>query len=136
MEFGLCRQDGQLKAYGAGLLSSFGELEYACAPYRPAGDTDEMPEYLPWDPMVAAEKSFPITSYQPTYFVADSLTDAKLKMRQFCETINRPFYARFNANTNRFGASVYQPLLTTQFDANTTHNSVWVDRAVNPVVEE
>mmetsp|Transcript_3858 Transcript_3858/g.8026 ORF Transcript_3858/g.8026 Transcript_3858/m.8026 type:complete len:467 (-) Transcript_3858:403-1803(-) len=108
VEFGVCREDGQLKAYGAGLLSSFGELEYSCAPYRPAGDADEYPELLPWDPVVAAETDFPITTYQPTYFVAQNLADAKQRMRKFCESMNRPFYARYNSNTQ----------------------GVWVDRAV------
>ena len=52
VEFGLCRQGGLIKAYGAGLLSSFGELEYACSPDRPAagGREEPFPEYRPWDP--------------------------------------------------------------------------------------
>ena len=33
---GIWERASAVKAYGAGLLSSFGELEYACSPVRPA----------------------------------------------------------------------------------------------------
>lgn len=100
VEFGLVREGGELKAYGAGLLSSPGELTYAC-------ESDE-PDRVNWDPDVAADQNFPITSYQPVYFVADSLQSGKEKMREFAKGLQRPFYARYNPMTQR----------------------IWVDRAV------
>ena len=101
VEFGLCREDGDIKAFGAGLLSSFGELEYACSPVRPAGGTDESPILKPWEPDVAAMQDYPITTYQPVYFVADSLRDAKERMRHFCdESINKPFGVRYKHFSN------------------------------------
>ena len=104
VEFGLCREDGKNKAYGAGLLSSFGELEYSCKerdenvqpPYEVGEDGTSRPEIKPWDPAVAAMQDFPITTYQPVYFLAESLQDAKLKMRKYCEDLPRPFFALYN----------------------------------------
>ncbi|KAG1712103.1 hypothetical protein DVH05_009342 [Phytophthora capsici] len=93
VEFGITKQRGEYKAYGAGLLSSFGEMEYACATNRPAGS--DMPEYRPWDPFSACKQKYPITTYQPVYYVADSLFDAKEKMRGFCEDLKKPFQARY-----------------------------------------
>jgi phenylalanine-4-hydroxylase len=107
IEFGLLRQgdpsddSGGLKAYGAGLLSSFGELEHSL---NATGGSIRKP----FKPSDAAETSFPITEYQPIYFVASSLKDAKDQMRKFCEEMRRPFYARYNELTD----------------------SIWVDRAV------
>lgn len=90
VEFGLCEQFGERKAYGAGLLSSFGELEYAMS--------DE-PELLHFDPFVAGEKDYPITTYQPTYFLASSFEEAKTEMQAFSNSFARPFNVRYNPYT-------------------------------------
>ena len=71
IEFGICRQHGDLKAYGAGLLSSFGELEYCL--------TDK-PEHKEFDPSVTGTTKYPITEYQPLYYVTESFEEAQRKM--------------------------------------------------------
>jgi len=100
IEFGLCTESpvnggkDQMKAYGAGLLSSFGELEYACGENGVEG-----PEIEEWDCTRVSMQEFPITTYQPKYFLADSLQDAKVKMRKYCEELPRPFFAQYNSQT-------------------------------------
>ncbi|KAJ2784076.1 hypothetical protein GGI15_002367 [Coemansia interrupta] len=89
-EFGLCREGGDVRAYGAGLLSSFGELEYALT---------EKPEHRSFDPSHASTQKYPITEYQPIYFVADSFRDATSKLREFNSTMRRPFQVRYNPYT-------------------------------------
>ncbi|KAJ8943586.1 hypothetical protein NQ318_006588 [Aromia moschata] len=90
VEYGLCRENGKLKAYGAGLLSSFGELQYAL---------EEKSEIRPFEPAKTALQKYPITEYQPVYFVAESFEDAKDKMIKFASTIPRSFGVRYNPYT-------------------------------------
>lgn len=71
MEFGLCRQHGELKAYGAGLLSSFGELEYCLS---------DKPEVRTFDPEKTGVQKYPITEFQPVYYVTESFESAQMKM--------------------------------------------------------
>ena len=61
VEFGLLRENGQLRSYGAGINSSPGELQYAL-------DSD-IPERLPFDPLDALRTPYRIDIYQPVYFV-------------------------------------------------------------------
>uniref|UniRef100_A0A4D5R9D9 phenylalanine 4-monooxygenase n=1 Tax=Scolopendra viridis TaxID=118503 RepID=A0A4D5R9D9_SCOVI len=90
VEFGLCRQDGQLKAFGAGLLSSFGELQYSLS---------DKPTLRSFDPAKTGLQPYPITEYQPIYYVAESFENAKEKMREFAASIPRPFAVRYNPFT-------------------------------------
>eukprot|EP00299_Pterocystis_sp_00344_P010501 c4701_g1_i1.p1 GENE.c4701_g1_i1~~c4701_g1_i1.p1 ORF type:complete len:461 (+),score=103.70 c4701_g1_i1:33-1415(+) len=113
VEFGLCRENGDVKAFGAGLLSSFGEIEWACSPSpslecRKNGGLDvslTKPNILPFDPFFVAEQQYPITSYQPTYFICDSLAQAKEKMRTFCDSLHRPFFPQYDPLTQNILAS-------------------------------
>jgi phenylalanine-4-hydroxylase len=85
----MCREDGALKAYGAGLLSSMGELAYCVS--------DE-PKFYPLDPQNIAQNhlTFPISSMQPHYFVAESFQKAKQQITDYCENINKPFAVTYN----------------------------------------
>ncbi|KAG0255744.1 hypothetical protein DFQ27_006084 [Actinomortierella ambigua] len=90
VEFGICRQGDKIRAYGAGLLSSFGELEYCLS---------GKPELRPFEPAKVAAQKYPITEYQPVYFVAESFKDAQMRVREFATSLDRPFSVRYNAYT-------------------------------------
>ncbi|KAK1161828.1 tryptophan 5-hydroxylase 1-like [Acipenser oxyrinchus oxyrinchus] len=90
VEFGLCKQEGQLRAYGAGLLSSISELKHALS-----GKS----KVKLFDPKVTCKQDCIITTFQDVYFVSESFEEAKEKMREFAKTIKRPFSVRYNPYT-------------------------------------
>ena len=103
VEFGLCKENGDLKAYGSGLLSLLGEIEYACQSYLNGEEnfvSGKEQKILDWDPHVASVTEFPITTYQPVYlFTDDSLHSGKKAMGQFCEQLPRPFFSQCNSHS-------------------------------------
>uniref|UniRef100_A0A8D1HSA5 Phenylalanine-4-hydroxylase n=1 Tax=Sus scrofa TaxID=9823 RepID=A0A8D1HSA5_PIG len=77
VEFGLCKQEDSIKAYGAGLLSSFGELQYCLS-----GE----PKLLTLELEKTAVQEYTVTEFQPVNFAA---------------TIPRPFSVRYDPYTQR-----------------------------------
>ena len=79
IEFGVVREDGEVKAYGTGLLSSAGELEAMTRA-----------KLRPLDPEEAMHTEYDPTRFQPVLFCADSFDG-------MCEALKR-FLARWRAS--------------------------------------
>jgi phenylalanine-4-hydroxylase len=62
IEFGVMREDGEVRAYGAGILSSYGEIEE----FRGA-------DLRPLDLLEMGTLEYDITKYQPVLFCADGM---------------------------------------------------------------
>ncbi|XP_069760154.1 tryptophan 5-hydroxylase 2-like isoform X2 [Narcine bancroftii] len=90
VEFGLCKQEGQLRAYGAGLLSSIGELKHALS---------DKAIIKPFDPKTTCTQECLITTFQEAYFLSESFEEAKEKMREFAKSVKRPFIVHYDPYT-------------------------------------
>jgi phenylalanine-4-hydroxylase len=66
VEFGVVVEDGELKAYGAGILSSFGEI-----------DEFRAMEHRPLDLVEMGTAYYDITHYQPLLYRAESLDEVR-----------------------------------------------------------
>ncbi|VUZ46346.1 unnamed protein product [Hymenolepis diminuta] len=89
-EFGICKQDGQLRAFGAGLLSSVSELKYALS-----DDAIRKP-FIPAD---VVEAECMVTAYQKAYFTTGTFKEAEDIVRHFVLQFKRPFAIRYNPFT-------------------------------------
>jgi phenylalanine-4-hydroxylase len=79
VEFGLIREDGRLKIYGSGLISSHGEAEFCLA----SPDVDRRP----FDLDRVCETPFEIDHYQPILYVLESFAQLRDAMNTYAERV-------------------------------------------------
>jgi phenylalanine-4-hydroxylase len=75
LEFGVVVEDGELRAYGAGILSSYGEIEE----FRTM-------EHRPLDLAEMGTADYDITAYQPVLYRAESLDEVREVVGGFFRT--------------------------------------------------
>src|SRR5262249_24565641 len=98
VEFGLIREDGKVKIYGSGLVSSHGEAEYSLKGQwekrgQAAADCTERPvaEWRPFDLDRICNTDFEIHHYQPIYYVLESFEQLRDAMNEYAEhVLGRP----------------------------------------------
>ena len=83
LEFGVVREGGELKAYGAGILSSYGEIEE----FRHT-------EIRPIDVAEMGTLEYDITKYQPVLYAAESMDHLEEAVGGFFATVDDDTPAR------------------------------------------
>jgi len=92
IEFGVMAEDGETKAYGAGILSSYGEMdEFGHMDIRPL-DLHEM-----------GTLNYDITAYQPVLFRAESLAHLEDVVGGFFASVDDDLAARLRAEASLRG---------------------------------
>jgi phenylalanine-4-hydroxylase len=86
VEFGLIREGGRLKIFGAGIVSSHGESIYALE--------DPTPQRIAFDMKRVMRTDYRIDAYQQTYFVIESFADL---LKRTVETDFAPLYSELAA---------------------------------------
>eukprot|EP01013_Petalomonas_cantuscygni_P010499 TRINITY_DN23602_c0_g1_i1.p1 TRINITY_DN23602_c0_g1~~TRINITY_DN23602_c0_g1_i1.p1 ORF type:complete len:496 (+),score=119.59 TRINITY_DN23602_c0_g1_i1:53-1540(+) len=123
VEFGLVEEHKGPRAYGAGILSSPSETEWAL---RSVYDKDnaEKPvlRELICSEASATDYTSRITKLQPEYFVAKSFAEMVRGMKEFASSFDKPFYLRFNpfsntVSTHTLNAERYMRGLKSDFQA-------------------
>nr|CAH8869072.1 unnamed protein product [Trichobilharzia regenti] len=90
VEFGLCYENGETRAMGAGIMSSPGELENAFS-------EDSVKE--PLDINKAAVQVYDDVGYQQIYFVTQSVQSMKQALRNYLNTTTKHTVAVYDAVT-------------------------------------
>lgn len=89
VEFGLIRQKGELKLYGSGIVSSYGESVFAL--------DDPSPNRIGFDLRRLMRTPYRIDDYQQTYFVIDSFADL---LEQTANADFAPLYAELEGSSD------------------------------------
>ena len=90
IEFGLSREPEGIRIYGAGILGSVDEMNYALS---------DKPKTYPLCMFDIAQKQMQneITQVQPYYFVAESFENAKQQIAEYIDQMYKPFNVSFNS---------------------------------------
>ena len=79
VEFGVIKEYGDIKAFGAGVLSSYGEMQHMAS-----GE----PIFEPFDPFAKLPPMSYKDGYQKRYFVLESFADGAARIKEYCEHVH------------------------------------------------